>query len=276
MKHILRVFPRKTNATPQDDYVRIGEPDLFIQTLDFSEIHISVAFSWDLSDAQRLAEAYSRYGNVKIGGPAFNSPGGEFIPGMYLKQGYVITSRGCPNHCWFCAVHKREYNGLHELQIKDGWNVLDDNLLACSEKHIRAVFDMLKRQKHKAIFTGGLEAKLLQSWHVDLLREIKAERIYFAYDTPDDLDPLINAAKLCQQGGFWHPGNRKISCYVLIGYPNDSFELAENRLLTVLNLGITPYAMLFRDKDGNTSKEWRQFQRLWVKPEIIFSRNRKR
>ena len=187
----------------------------------------------------------------------------------------MITSRGCPNHCWFCAVPKRECNGLHELQIKDGWNILDDNLLACSENHIRAVFDMLKRQKHKAIFTGGLEAKQLKSWHVDLLREIKAERIYFAYDTPDDLDPLINAAKLCHDGGFWYPGNRKISCYVLIGYPKDTFELAEKRLNTVLNLGITPYAMLYRNSKGEMSHEWRKFQRLWVKPQIIFARFKK-
>ena len=269
---ILRIFPRKTNATPLDDYVAIGPPGLFVPE-DISEIHISVAFTWDLQEAEILAEQWQRYGPVKIGGPAFNLPGGEFIPGRYLKEGYVITSRGCPNHCWFCAVPKRESNGLHELQIKDGWNILDDNLLACSENHIRAVFDMLKRQKHKAIFTGGLEAKQLKSWHVDLLREIKAERIYFAYDTPDDLDPLINAAKLCHDGGFWYPGNRKISCYVLIGYPKDTFEMAEKRLNTVFNLGITPYAMLYRNSKGEMSHEWRKFQRLWIKPQIIFSRS---
>lgn len=50
-----------------------------------------------------------------------------------------------------------------ELPITDGYNVLDDNLLACSEKHIHDVFDMLKRQKEKPIFTGGIEAKILKS-----------------------------------------------------------------------------------------------------------------
>lgn len=260
-----------TNATPQDDYVAIGSPGLFIPE-DISEIHISVAFSWDLQKAEILAEQWSRYGQVKIGGPAFNLPGGEFTPGLYLKEGYIITSRGCPNHCWFCSVHKRESNGLHELEIKDGYNILDDNLLACSEKHIRNVFAMLKRQKKKPIFTSGLEAKILKPWHVDLLRESKTQRIYFAYDTPDDLEPLINAAKLCQEGGFWYPGNRKISCYVLIGYPRDTFEAAEKRLQTVKNLGICPMAMLYRNKKGKTTIEWRQFQRKWVRPTIIFAK----
>lgn len=270
MNRILRVFPHKTNATPIDDYVRIGPPDFFIPE-DIEEVHISVAFSWDLEAAEILAEQYKKYAPVKIGGPAFNQPGGEFTPGLYLKQGYTITSRGCPNHCWFCAVHKREYNGLHELEIKDGWNILDDNLLACSEQHIRAVFQMLKRQKHRAVFTGGLEAKLLKPWHVELLKEVKTERIYFAYDTPDDLEPLINARKICEESGFWKPNSRKISCYVLIGYPNDNFEQAETRLKTVLKLGIVPYAMLYRDSKGNTKQDWRRFQRVWCRPEIIFS-----
>ena len=268
---ILRVFPRRTNATPLDDYVKIGRPDLFIPE-DISEIHVSCAFTWDLPECEILQEMYSRYCPVvKVGGPAFNQPGGEFTPGLYLKEGYVITSRGCRNKCWFCQVPKREYNGLHELEIKEGWNVLDDNLLACSESHIRAVFAMLKRQKHKAVFTGGLEAKLLRSWHVDLLRDIKAERIYFAYDTPDDLEPLINAVRLCKEGGFFYRNSRKLSCYVLIGYPKDNFEEAEKRLMTVLKLGVTPYAMLYRDKTGEFKQEWRKFQREWIKPEIIFS-----
>ena len=223
-----------------------------------------------MPEAERLADAWTRYGTVKLGGPAFNQPGGEFTPGMYVKEGYVITSRGCPNHCWFCAVPKREYNGLHELEIKDGWNVLDDNLLACSEKHIRAVFEMLKRQKHKPVFTGGLEAKILKRWHVELLKDAKTERMYFAYDTPDDLEPLINASRMFKEAEILNP--RRLKCYVLIGWPKDTFEAAEQRLETTLKLGFCPYAMLYRDKDGKMSHEWRKFQREWLRPEIIFTK----
>ncbi len=265
----MRVFPRMTKATPKDDYVWIGRPGLFIPE-DVDEIHISVAFTWDLPEAEIMADMWSRHGNVKLGGPAFNQPGGEFIPGRYVKEGYVITSRGCPNHCWFCAVSKRESNGLHELEIKDGWNILDDNLLACSEKHIRAVFAMLKRQKHKPVFTGGLEAKILRPWHVELLKEVKAQRMYFAYDTPDDLEPLMNAAKLFKEAHF---GNaHSLMCYVLIGYPKDTFDEAEERLRTVLDLGFCPMAMLYRDRKGEVNLEWRKFQRIWARPTIIFGR----
>ena len=43
---IIRVFPTKTNATPDDELVRIHEvPSLFDEA---DEVHISVAFTWDI------------------------------------------------------------------------------------------------------------------------------------------------------------------------------------------------------------------------------------
>jgi len=122
---------------------------------------VSVTFTYDIPKAELLAEAWRHTGvPVMLGGPAYNTPGGDFTPGLYLKKGYVITSRGCPNNCWFCSVPVRE-GGLRELPIVDGNNILDDNLLACSEDHIRAVFTMLERQKERPLLTGGLEARLI-------------------------------------------------------------------------------------------------------------------
>jgi hypothetical protein len=267
---IARVFPRRTKATPQDDYAFIGLPGLFVPE-DITEVHISIAFTWDLPEVERLASAWERIAPVKVGGPAFNQPGGEFVPGRYLRDGYVITSRGCPNHCWFCAVWRRE-NGLKELVIHDGWNVLDDNILACSESHIRAVFAMLKRQPRKAEFTGGLEAKLLKPWHVNLIRDIKPHQLFFAYDTPDDWEPLVNAARIMKEGGCL---NRTLCrVYVLIGYPSDTIDDAERRLQQVVDLGMFPMAMLYRDGKGRTTLEWRKFQRLWARPALIAARQK--
>lgn len=84
--------------------------------------------------------------------------------------------------------------------------MLDDNLLACSRQHIEAVFEMLGRQKERPIFTGGLEARLLRPWHVNLLRESRTQRMYFAFDTPDDYEPLVEAGRLCRLEGL--KGNR--------------------------------------------------------------------
>ncbi|MGF7099523.1 hypothetical protein M2141_001645 [Lachnospiraceae bacterium PH5-48] len=235
------------------------------------EVHVSVAFTYDLPEAERLAEAWQKTGiPVKLGGPAMNEPGGDFVPGRYVRPGYVITSRGCNNRCWFCAVPKREGYRLRELPITEGSNVLDDNLLACSESHIRAVFDMLSSQPERPIFTGGLEAKLLRPWHVELLREVKTKRLYCAYDTPDDYEPLVAAGKLLTAAGFTRE-SRKPNCYVLIGYPGDSFDKAEKRLRDTWAAGFAPYAMLYRNEAGETAADWRKFQRLWVRPQILFT-----
>lgn len=94
--NIARVFPRRTRATPDDALTFTGPPPR--EGLpDVQEVHISVAFTYDLDRAHQLAEAWARTGlPVRMGGPAFHEPGGDFIPGRYLKHGYVITSRGLP------------------------------------------------------------------------------------------------------------------------------------------------------------------------------------
>lgn len=199
---IARVFPRKTAATPYDDLVFFDSPPM-LSLPEIDEVHISVTFTYDKRKAEDLAFQWEIVGvPVKIGGPAYNDPAeGDFVPGRYLKHGYVITSRGCNNKCWFCSAWKRE-GKLRELPICDGWNVLDNNLLQCSEEHIRKVFDMLKQQNERPVFTGGLEAKQLKPWHCDLLRESKTKRMYFAYDTPDDYEPLVCAGKMLRDAGI--------------------------------------------------------------------------
>jgi len=265
--NIARVFPRRTTATPDDELAFTTPPPKILSDID--EVHVSVTFTYDMEKAKQLAEAWQKTGlPVLLGGAAFNEPGGEFIPGRYLKQGYVITSRGCPNRCHFCSVPKREGYTLRELDIKDGFNILDDNLLACSEKHIKEVFEMLKRQTEKPIFTGGLEARLLKQWHVDLLREVKPKRMYFAYDTPDDYEPLIQAGILLRDGGITK-ASQSARCYVLVGYAGDTMEKAEKRLRDTWKAGFFPFAMLYRNEKGEVRQEWKKFQRLWARPQII-------
>jgi hypothetical protein len=266
---IIRVFPRRTNATPDDENVRINvEPSLFDEA---DEIHISVTFTYDIPRAEYLAKQWKPVAPVKVGGPAFNEHGGDFVPGMYMKRGYVITSRGCPNRCWFCSVPKREGYQLRELPITDGWIITDDNLLACSPEHIAAVFEMLKRQPYRPQFVGGLEAKLLTADMATKLRELNPKSMFFAYDTPDDYEPLVQSGIYLRNAGF-KKSNQQARCYVLVGYKNDTFEKAEKRLLQTWEAGFFPFAMLFRDFAGKYDAEWKRFQREWANQVITGSK----
>ncbi len=274
---IVRIFPRQTNATPIDEWVRIGcdTPSMFDHLLEIDEVHISVAFTWDIPWAERAARQWERIAPVKVGGPAYNTPGGDFVPGMYMRTGYVITSRGCPNRCTFCAVPKREGGTLRELPITDGWIVTDDNLLACSPGHIDGVFEMLKRQPHRPQFTGGLESALLTPSMAVRLRELKPESLFFAYDRPAELEPLIEAGRMLLDAGFTR-ASHVMRCYVLIGYDKrDTFDRCIKRFGEAYRAGFMPMAMLYRDEKGDYAKDWRQFQREWANP-IITAANCKK
>jgi hypothetical protein len=270
---IIRVFPRKTKATPTDDLVRVGKgPDLFDEA---DEIHISVAFTWDLPIAEKLYREWCHVAKTKIGGPALNKPSGEFVPGMYLKCGYVITSRGCPNRCWFCSVPRREGGTVRELAVQQGWNVLDDNLLACSDNHIKLVFSMLEYQRMPISFTGGLEAARLKPWHVEALKKIPIKQLFFAYDEQRDRDPLFAVGEMLKDAGFpIHPHSHMLRCFVLCGYPGDTIQAAESRMQDTLNAGFTPMAMVWRDETGRKDHAWGVFQRQWTRPAIIYAKRR--
>lgn len=264
---IARVFPTKTRLSPIDRLAYFDVPGMFDEA---DVVHVSTLFTWDKGRAEYLAEQWRHVAPVSFGGPAYNQPGASFVPGMYVREGAVITSRGCPNKCWFCSVWKRE-PALKELPILEGYNVLDDNLLACSEPHIRSVLTMLKRQKNPVEFTGGLEAKRLLPWHVEMLSWLKPKQLFFAYDTPDDYEPLVSAIKLLLEAGFTRESH-SVRAYVLIGFPRDTLEQAEARLRQCLDIGIFPMAMLWRDENGKVDLNWRRFQRQWARPAIISSK----
>ena len=266
---IIRVFPRKTNATPDDELVRFEPPKINDEA---DAVRISVTWTWDREKAEKLFTQWMHVTHdIEIGGPAYDDPGGEFEPGFYVKKGYVMTSRGCPNNCWFCSVPKRE-GVIRELQIKNGYNILDSNLLACSKKHINAVFDMLARQSERPKFTGGLEAKRMTPEIAERLAKLKPSSAYFAYDTPDDYEPLVAAAKMLNVAGISGSG-RNFFVYVLIGYKNDTFAKAEKRLISVLQLGLLPMAMLYNKAEGRAdATNWKRFQREWANKIIVGSK----
>lgn len=276
---ILRVFLVRTALTPDDPLVRIGYPLRLADTEHYDEIHVSVLYTWhakrpspdEPSYAEKVAAAWSEFGPVKIGGPGMGERGEDHEPGLYTKRGAVITSRGCPNRCWFCRVPQREGHAVRELPIREGWNVLDDNLLRASPEHIDRVFEMLSRQRHRPAFTGGLEAAALTPEIARRLVALKPGALYFAYDTPDDLAPLRTAADMLRDAGAAAMFQaHHIGCYVLCGYEGDTHEAAEARFVEAARAGspcpelhgMLPYPMVYRGDDGVRDPEW--VGRRWV------------
>jgi hypothetical protein len=263
---VIRVFPRRTKLTPIDELVFIGDPPLFRPPE--MPVRVSVTFTDDIAEGKRLARAWVQYySDVQVGGPAFDDPGAEFVPGRFLRQGITTTSRGCIRNCPFCLVPKRE-GGIRELPIMPGHEVQDNNLLACSRKHIKAVFDMLRGQ-HAVRFSGGLDTRLLQDWHRPLLDSIKIEAMFFACDDPRQVKPLERASKILDGISIG-----KKQCYVLIGFDmNETLAQAEARCAKVYELGFLPFAMLHQNRKAE--REWRTLQKHWCRPAIYRSKGGK-
>lgn len=274
---IARVFPRRTNMTPTDENAFVGEPPLGCPQYD--EVHISCCFTWDRDKSYYLAEQWRPYGEVKVGGPALSKSGGDFVPGWYIKEGVTITSRGCPNKCRFCLVPQRE-GELRELRIWPGSIVQDSNLLACSEKHINKVFEMLKSQRG-IVFAGGLEAKRITVEIADRLSKLKVERLCLSYDMPTQktTETLQEAIQILRE----HFKRRQLKCYVLIGYEDDTIAEAERRLLKAWDMGTLPFAMRYRlpstrwgDSFLFRERAWSVLTAKWTQVKTIFSSMNKR
>jgi hypothetical protein len=268
---IIRVFPRRTNATPDDLLAFVGLPFFPGLLPAADEVHVSVTFTWDVADAFRLRDAWARYYPVvKIGGPALNTGLDvlPFEPGVYLKEGYTITTRGCPNRCSFCLVPERE-GPLRCLPIRPGRIVLDNNLLAAPRGHIERVLDMLARQPGKRIFSGGLEAARLEEWFVQAITAIRFCRVFLAYDRPSQAKIVAEAISLVRYYGHRHD---KIGCYLLCGYEGDTLADAARRRRQIIDWGGTPYPMYYQppDGDGKIPDEWHDFiGASWIRPGAV-------
>ncbi len=261
---MIRVFPRRTKWTPIDDLAFVGDPPLFRPPEQ--PVKISVCFTWDILEGERLLKAWKiYYPDIEMGGPALGDPGGDFTPGRFVKEGVIETSRGCIKNCYWCFVPIRE-GKIRELPIKEGNIVIDNNLLACSKEHIGKVFDMLRNQKKAAQFKGGLDASLFQAWHKDLMDSIRVAEMFFACDTRESLPSLERVANILHGISI-----EKKRCFVLIG--RGSLEECEDRLQRVYTLGFLPFAQLYQPAYRiEYNHIWKALHRKWSRPAAYRSR----
>ena len=275
-QNIIRVFPRRTRATPDDAMAFVGDPPLPFMRPEAAAVHVSCTFSWDLPEARRLRIAWSKhYPHSALHGPALQHEGQDFTPGMYLKPGYVMTSRGCPNRCEGCLVPERE-GRLRTLPITEGHDVCDNNILACPRGHIEAVLEMLSRQAAPARLTGGLEARRVTKWFAEALSHIRLDVAHTAYDRPADRPYVQKAIDLLREANGWNDcqARHKLGCYILVAYDGDTIQAAEDRIRWLMDLGPRPFPMFYQPPAAirrPEPAEWKRMLRPYRRPSITYA-----
>ena len=266
------VLAARTSMSPPPDATHCyGPPGLFRHER-LERVLVSCTFTWDKVRAEWLGQQWqAQYpgADVLVGGPAYGDPGGGFEPGKFLRPSCTITTRGCPGCAHPCLVPQRE-GRLRCLRVKPGHIIQDNNLLAAPKEHIEEVLDMLDAQPRAPVFSGGIEARRVNDWFVRRIAQMPSAEMWFAYDAPDELEPVREAVRQFEGVGFTR---RHLRCYVLVGYEGDTPEAAERRLVEAWNAGTLPFAMLWRDENAKARKqpEWSALVRSWTRPAAMFA-----
>lgn len=250
----------------------VGYPPMEGFRPEADEVHISVAFTWDIERGKELQKAWGQYydwDKVYLGGPAFGVPGAwdGFELGCYIKHGVTFSTRGCNNNCPPCLVPERE-GKLRTLPIIPGWILQDNNILQAPRSHRDAVFQMLRSQRRAVSLSGGLQASLVTDEIAEQIRGLKIHEVYLAADSDGALKPLERAVRKLS----FLP-QRKLRCYVLLAFGGETIEQARARLERVWEIGCLPFAQLYQppDKWIKYSQEWKDLRREWERPAAMFA-----
>lgn len=177
-------------------------------------------------------------------------------------------TKGCPRQCPFCHVKGIQGTKVYDFaDLSEFWSgqkeikLLDPNLTASPnyEKHMQQLAD----SKAWIDFTQGLDVRMMDKVHIDMLNAVKFKRIHFAWDNPKD--DLKNKFRLVSEHlkGF---SRVKVSCYVLTNYKS-TFDQDLYRVQTLRDFGVQPYVMIYRK---NTAPDNLKKLQRWCSPFIFW------
>jgi hypothetical protein len=121
------------------------------------------------------------------------------------------------------------------------------------------------RGQHAIQFTGGLDARLIDTATADQLRSLRVYQIFLACDTAGSLKSLQRAVRRLAMP------RQKLRCYVLIGFNGETISQATARLEDVWGAGCLPFSQLYQPADQwiDYPKEWRDLNRSWSRPAAV-------
>lgn len=190
--------------------------------------YVSIPFTWNLPKvASELRQGSLFVRRWVVGGPAVklmpnylldipNVTIGDAMPGVLQRVNSLATrtTLGCVRRCQFCGVKRIEPKFVELEEWPDLPIFCDNNVLAASESHFVRVIERV-RHWGWCDFNQGLDARLLNDGHAELLATIKKPVVRLALDGDEERESWVTAVERVRKAGI---AKNRIRSYVLCGF----------------------------------------------------------
>jgi len=190
----------------------------------------------------------------------------------------ILTSRGCPFNCSFCAVgllcHNfeqrdpssvvSEIESHHQQHKTRNFAFYDDALLLNKERHFLLILKEIVRKNLPLVFhtPNGLHLKEIDSEVASLFKKANVQSLFLSQEFFDkDLlskscpkvseGDLEKALFYLEKAGY---SRQEINVYLLVGLPGQDISTASESILHVRRLGARPRLAFFSPVPG--TEEW--------------------
>lgn len=268
-------FPNLALMKIASYHKNLGDKVEWVNLANYDRTYMSKVFTFSRDPQHGL----SNYGETIKGGTGYNfnelpfdidscQPDYSIYP--EFKDAYGFLTRGCPNHCSWCIVPKKEgniraYSDIEDfLQGRKTAILMDNNILA--HEHGLQQIEKIIRLKIKVDFNQGLDARIIASDKsiAEMLTKVKWKRyLRIACDTKAQIPIVKQALKNLNSFGF---KNYRVFVYVLIKNIPESLQIIE----FLKQKGCSPFAQPYRNFENNFVDPEQKKLARWVNRKEIF------
>jgi hypothetical protein len=188
-----------------------------------------------------------------------------------FESAYGFLTRGCPNHCTWCIVPKKEGEIRSESDIEEILQgrktaILMDNNVLASDHGIRQI-EKIIQMKVKVDFNQGLDARLIDRPMAKLLSQVKwLAPLRMSCDTDYMLRKVLLAMRYLREANCTPS---RYFVYVMMQNPKEALR----RIILLDKKGLDPFTQAYIDYSGayNVTKEQERLMRWCNRKEIMRS-----